>query len=96
MLVVIATMKAKAGKERELAEVLSRFVAPTRREAGCIQYDLHVDQGDPGSFAFYERWVDEAALEAHLKTPHITTGFAAMNLLIAGPPSIGKFRLLDS
>jgi len=94
MLVVIATIKAKAGKERELAEVLGKFPAPTRREAGCIQYDLHVENGDPSSFVFYERWADEAALQAHLKTPHITAGFAAMNALIALPPVVGKYTLI--
>ncbi len=95
MLIVIATMKAKSGKERELAEVLKKFGAPTRREAGCIQYDLHVDNGDPGSFAFYERWSDEAALDAHLKTPHIASGFAAMNPLLAGPATIMKCSLVS-
>jgi quinol monooxygenase YgiN len=94
MLVVIATGKAKPGKEREMKEVLMKFLAPTRREAGCIQYDLHVDKDDPGSFAFYERWVDDAALEAHLNTPHITAGFAAMNALIAEPPAIRKYALI--
>lgn len=95
MLVVIATVKAKAGKEHELAEVLRKFLTPTRREAGCIQYDLHVDREDPGSFAFYERWADEAALNAHLQTPHITSGFAAMSLLTAGPASIAKYNLVS-
>jgi quinol monooxygenase YgiN len=94
MLVVIATGKAKAGKERELVEVLMKFLAPTRREAGCIQYDLHVDKDDPASFAFYERWADEAVLEAHLKTPHITEGFAAMATLIADAPVIRKYTLV--
>ena len=95
MLIVIATMKAKAGKEKELGDVLKKFVAPTRGEAGCIQYDLHVDLSDPGSFAFYERWKDEAALEAHLKTPHITSGFAAMTPLLAGPATIMKCHLVS-
>jgi len=95
MLVVIASMKAKSGKEGELAEVLKKFVAPTRREGGCIQYDLHVDNSDPGSFAFYERWKDEAALEAHLKTPHITSGFAAMTPLLASAASIMKCHLVS-
>ena len=94
MLVVIATVRAKAGKERKLAEVLKRFLAPTRKESGCIQYDLHIDKNDPTAFAFYERWVDDAALDAHLNAPHITSGFAAMASLIDGPASIGKYSLV--
>ncbi len=95
MLVVIATVKAKAGKEQELAALLKGFLAPTRRESGCIQYDLHMDQIDPGSFAFYERWADDAALNAHLRTPHMISGFASMALLTAGPASIAKYRIVS-
>jgi quinol monooxygenase YgiN len=95
MLVVIATARAQAGKEQQLGEVLKKFVAPTRNESGCIQYDLHVDNSDPAAFAFYERWVDEAALDAHLKTPHITAGFAAMASLVDGPATIGQYTLVE-
>ena len=94
MLIVIARVKAKAGKEQELAAILKGFLAPTRREAGCVQYDLHRDHDDPGSFVFYERWTDEAALDAHLKTAHITSGFAAMAALLEGPAIIGKYSLV--
>jgi quinol monooxygenase YgiN len=94
MLIVIATIKAKAGKERELAAVLGKFSAPTRLEAGCVQYDLHVERDDPGSFAFYERWADDDALETHMGTPHITAGFAAMSTLIAEPPVVRKYSLV--
>lgn len=95
MLIVIATGRAKAGKEQELREVLKKFVAPTRNEAGCIQYDFHVDKNDPAAFAFYERWKDEAALDAHLKSPHITVGFAAMSPLLDGPAIIGRYTLVE-
>ena len=94
MLVVIATVKAKAGKEKELAEVLKGFLAPTRKESGCIQYDLHIEKNERTAFAFYERWVDDTALDAHLKTPHITSGFAAMASLVEGPATIGKYSLI--
>jgi quinol monooxygenase YgiN len=94
MLVVIATVRAKAGKEQELGKVLKGFLVPTRKEAGCLQYDLHIDNRDPAAFAFYERWVDDAALDAHLKTPHITSGFAAMTSLVDGPAAIGRYTLV--
>lgn len=94
MLIVIARMKARAGKEKELAALLKGFLAPTRRETGCILYDLHVDRNDPAAFAFYERWKDDAALDAHLKTPHMTAGFAAMNPLIEGSVAIEKYSLV--
>ncbi|TAK94934.1 MAG: antibiotic biosynthesis monooxygenase, partial [Verrucomicrobia bacterium] len=38
---VVATFKARPGKESELRAALIGLVAPTRKEAGCLNYDLH-------------------------------------------------------
>ncbi|MEI7534331.1 MAG: antibiotic biosynthesis monooxygenase, partial [Verrucomicrobiae bacterium] len=38
---VVATFQARPGKETELKNALIGLVAPTRKEAGCINYDLH-------------------------------------------------------
>jgi quinol monooxygenase YgiN len=71
MLTVIATFVAKPGREAEVRRELLKLVEPTRREDGCINYDLHQKQGDPATFVFYENWRDRAALDAHAQSPHI-------------------------
>ena len=63
-------MEAVPGREEDLARELRRLLAPTRSEAGCLAYWLHEDPEHPGKFMFYEKFVDQAALDAHLKTPH--------------------------
>ena len=35
-LTVVATLKAKAGLEKKLGEILKTLVAPTRVEKGCL------------------------------------------------------------
>lgn len=67
---VIAIVRARAGHERELADILSAAVAPSRAEAGCRQYDLHEDRDAPGRFVFVERWASSEALKAHEETEH--------------------------
>ncbi|MEI9866587.1 MAG: antibiotic biosynthesis monooxygenase [Limisphaerales bacterium] len=47
---VVATFQAKPGKEAELKKALISLVAPTHKEAGCINYDLHVSAEDPANF----------------------------------------------
>jgi quinol monooxygenase YgiN len=93
MIAVIATAHAHSGKEAELEQVLKGLIARTRREAGCIQYDLHVGVNDPAAFAFYERWVDQAALETHLRTPHVSAALPRIAELSEAPPSIVVYRL---
>ncbi|MGO9572337.1 MAG: putative quinol monooxygenase [Desulfomonilaceae bacterium] len=71
MLTVFAFAQTRPGKEKELEEALLTLVAHTRQETGCINYDLHRHLDQPGKFAFYENWVDKAALEQHRASPHM-------------------------
>ncbi|WP_343733366.1 putative quinol monooxygenase [Duganella sp.] len=69
-LIVVATITAKQGNEALVREALEKIVPPSRAEAGCIRYDLHIDLGNHASFIMLEAWRDEAALAAHEATPH--------------------------
>lgn len=62
--------KAVSGQEEVLFGLLSALIEPTRAEAGCMIYELHRDPEDKGKFMFYERFVDQAALDFHGATPH--------------------------
>ena len=86
---VVATFQAKPGKAEELKRALISLVAPTRKEAGCINYDLHQSPDDPGKFLFHENWTSKAALDAHLKMPHIQVLLPRMDELAVGMPDIG-------
>jgi quinol monooxygenase YgiN len=68
---VVATFEAKPGKETELKKILTALVAPTRQEAGCINYDLHQSPDEPGKFLFHENWTSKELLDAHLQSAHI-------------------------
>jgi quinol monooxygenase YgiN len=87
-LTVVATFVARPGKEAELRAALIGLVAPTRKEAGCINYDLHISTESPAKFLFHENWTDKAALEAHLLTPHIQALLPRVDGLCAEAPSI--------
>ena len=85
---VVATFQARPGKEAELKKALTGLVAPTRREAGCINYDLHVSPEDPAKFLFDENWTRQAHLDAHLKSTHIAALLPQMNDLCTAFPEI--------
>lgn len=85
---VIATFQARPGKENELQQALTSLVAPTRQEAGCLNYDLHVLSENPGRFLFHENWTSKAALDAHLQSPHIKALLPRVPELAVGMPEI--------
>src|SRR5471032_3346802 len=85
---VVATFQARPGKEAELKKALISLVAPTHKEAGCLNYDLHVSPEDPGKFLFHENWTSKAALDAHLKNTHNQVLLPQINELAVGLPEI--------
>jgi quinol monooxygenase YgiN len=69
---VIAEMTAHPGKQEELKRHLLVLVEHTRREEGCVQYDLHVTE-DPHKFLFVENWTTAEALDRHANSEHMQT-----------------------
>ncbi|MBB3104390.1 carboxymuconolactone decarboxylase family protein [Azomonas macrocytogenes] len=84
-LTIIGRLRAKPGRGAELQEALLPVVAASRQEAGCINYDLHVDEANPDSFVLYENWTNQAALDAHFQQPHSTALAARLPELLEIP-----------
>lgn len=80
---VVAILEAKSGKAKEVEQILKACVAPSRAEAGCRFYTLHVDLENTQRFVFVERWADQAAIDFHKKTDHyLAMASAAADLLL--------------
>lgn len=82
-LTVVAKVVAKKEYLEEVKAELLRLVAPTRLEAGCIEYTLHQDNDDPAVFIFYENWENEASLADHLNSAHFRDYISAVEGKIA-------------
>ena len=76
-LTILAQITAEPGKETLVRAELEKLVPITRAEAGCIQYDLHVDNENPGFFVFYENWESRELWQTHMTAPHLAAYMAA-------------------
>ena len=85
---VVAAFQARPGKETELKNALIGLVAPTRNEAGCLNYDLHASPEDPAKFLFHENWTSKAHLDAHLANTHIQALLPRVSELCIALPEI--------
>lgn len=90
LLTVIAQIRTKAGQRERLRQVLFGLVTPTRAEAGCVTYDLHESNTEPGLFVFYETWKAEADLDAHFQTAHMVAFQARISELVEGAIKLTK------
>jgi quinol monooxygenase YgiN len=64
-LVCVASFLAHEGRQAELLAALASLVSDTRREAGCIRYELNISRDEPRRMTFVEKFVDLAAFEQH-------------------------------
>ncbi len=75
-------MKFAEADKAELEKILRALTVGSRAEAGCVSYIAHfvVDESGPPAAGsgvggevtvlIYEQYKDEAAVEAHRKSPH--------------------------
>ena len=80
---LVVTLRAKSGQEGLLEAELRALVGPTRREEGCITYDLHCGTDTPGAFLLHEVWATREHHRAHTKTAHFTRWDARKDSLLA-------------
>jgi quinol monooxygenase YgiN len=92
---VLARFKAKSGLEEQVKRELLSLVAPTRAEAGCINYDLHRSPADPAQFMLYENWVSMKDLEEHLAMPYLEAFKAKAADLLAEPLEIAFWEMIS-
>lgn len=88
LLTVVAEMLAKPGKEDELKRELLALIEPTRKEEGCVQYDLHVGTDDPRRFVFFENWTSREHLQRHSVSAHLKAFGEKKKDLLAEPPRV--------
>ncbi|MBT3226105.1 MAG: antibiotic biosynthesis monooxygenase [Deltaproteobacteria bacterium] len=95
-MIVIAKLKAQAGKEAEMEKTILDVLPKVKTEEGTLAYNFHRSLGDPTVFVFYEKYVDQAALGAHSKTPHFKEMGKALAGLLDGAPEIEMLEELGN
>lgn len=70
MVVLAVTWMAKVTHEAEVAAVFTKLSEESRKEPGCLMYQVHRHKTDPRRFFIYEQYKDDAGLEAHRAAPH--------------------------
>jgi quinol monooxygenase YgiN len=80
---LIVLLKPREGQGPLLEAELRALVGPTRREDGCIQYDLHRGSEVPGAFLLHEVWASRKHHRLHTLTPHFIRWDARKDALLA-------------
>ncbi|MDH6680220.1 quinol monooxygenase YgiN [Rhodococcus sp. LBL1] len=89
---VVATIPAKPGSENTVRAALTALVEASRKEDGCVSYDLYESTMAAGTFVTVEVWTDQHALDTHMKAPHMREAASTFGAHLAAAPGIHPLR----
>jgi quinol monooxygenase YgiN len=84
-------IKVKEGTSGKFEAAFAKAAKETRKEKGNKAYVLHRSAKEPTEYVIYERWLDLAALQAHLKAAYVTSLLAEVGEMLNGAPDVKVF-----
>lgn len=70
-LTIVANIIANEDKIELVKSELLNLIEDTRKEAGCVSYDLHQDNENSAHFLFFENWKTRELWQEHMQSRHI-------------------------
>ncbi|HVH82549.1 MAG TPA: putative quinol monooxygenase [Stellaceae bacterium] len=64
---LVISINAEPGKGGELFQAMKARSAESRKDAGCLQFEIFQSADDPDRLCLLELWESQAALDAHAK-----------------------------
>jgi len=72
MITIVAKSIIKEGKVEEFKALAKELIEESRKETGCISYNLNQDLNDKNVLTFLEEWQDKEAIALHNSSAHFT------------------------
>ena len=94
MVKVVARNFIKEDKLEEAIGLYKELVEITRKEDGCIKYELYQDEVDNKILTMIEEWIDRNALDNHLKSEHFTRIVPVLKKLMLKETDINIYNKL--
>lgn len=80
---LIVQLRPREGQELLLEAELRALVGPTRKEEGCLTYDLFRSSEAPAAFLLHEVWASREDHARHTNTAHFLRWNARKDALLA-------------
>ncbi len=70
MMIINAKIKILEEKRDEYLKLMESLVEETRKEDGVLYYSNFEDVQERNTFVVVENYIDEAAINSHMESPH--------------------------
>jgi quinol monooxygenase YgiN len=79
---LVVVLRPKEGQEPLLEAELRALTGPSRKEEGCLRFDLHCSVDAPITFLLHEVWTSREAHTEHTHTRHFLRWNARKDALL--------------
>jgi quinol monooxygenase YgiN len=91
---VIVKVVARPETIAEIRAIVLKLATASRKENGCVTYDVLEDKANPAVFALVEEWTSAAALDAHNRTPHFAEAVSSAQPFLGAPLEVGRYTAI--
>lgn len=88
MISVVAKMPVKAEAKEEALKEIKKLMAKVAKEKGTLHYSVNIEQDNPSTLVFMERYKDMQALGTHGSSPYFQEFIGKSASFMAGPMEI--------
>ena len=92
---VITHLEAVSGTEEKSKSLLLELVELSRKQKGCLNYELLQNNFVETELILVSEWESKAAFLAHLNSDSVETLFREDSDLLAKAPDIRQYQLLS-
>ncbi|KPF72527.1 hypothetical protein IP69_01040 [Bosea sp. AAP35] len=86
--IVISRIEVRSDAWECFVAAAGYCIEATRREQGCLAYEIHESLTQPGRFVSYESWETRADIDRHMGSDHMRAFLEAVRACAAAPPVI--------
>ena len=85
---VIARVEVRPDAWEHFVAAATDCIEATRREQGCLAYEIHESLTQPGRFVSYESWESRADIDRHMRSPHVVAFLETARACVMAPAVI--------
>lgn len=79
---LMVVLRPREGQDLLLEAELRALISPTRKEEGCLAYELHRSVDPPNAYLLHEIWLTRDAHTAHTRSAHFLRWNARKDALL--------------
>lgn len=90
---ILVTFEVKEGNEKAFEAAFRPCLEATKKEPGCVSYELNRDPDRPTTYVMYEQFRSVAAIETHIRAKHTETLLKTVVPMCQGDPQVKVFTV---